>query len=125
MALSVKPGREYVLGGKVYKGGDEVPADQVPAKYTALLTSAKGPLSSEAVTRSVDLPKAAPRAEPVVEAAAVEEPMAEPIEEAAPEAPARPSTYSRRDLVAEPAGRTGAAAPSPSSRPAHRRKGKR
>jgi hypothetical protein len=45
-------------------------------------------------------------------------------EEAAPEAPARPQTYGRRDMTAEPAGQTGAAKPSRSSRPARRQKGK-
>lgn len=120
MALTVKPGREYVLGGKVYKGGEPVPEGQIQTKYLALLTSAKGPLSEGPATSRTDLPAKAMVArepEPAPEPAAEPEP-----EEAAPEAVATPQTYERRDMVAKPVGQTGPAEPSRSSHPVRRQK---
>jgi hypothetical protein len=42
MSLTVKEGREYVLGGKVYRSGETV--EDVPEKFTRILTGPKGPL---------------------------------------------------------------------------------
>jgi hypothetical protein len=121
MALTVKPGREYVLGGKVYKDGADVPEDQIPAKYKSLLTSAKGPLSAGPVKSPTDLPKATlVQQEPPKEAPDTVEEAAD-IEEAAPEAPVDPRTDTR-DVRAT--GRTGQVRPSRSSHPAHRREKK-
>lgn len=100
MTLRVKQGREYVLGGKVYRGGDVV--DGVPAKFVAVLTGSKGPLErAEVTTKSVDLPKA------------VLSPIRPPLPEGEP-VPFEPApTYLRRDMTA---GQTGEAKPSFSSR---------
>lgn len=57
MKLFVKAGKEYVLGGKVYRAGQQV---EVPDKFAAVLTSAKGPLQSARPARGpnkTDLPK--------------------------------------------------------------------
>jgi hypothetical protein len=123
MALSVKPGREYVLGGKVYKGRDEVPEDQVPAKFKALLTSARGPLSAGPASSPTDLPAAAMLKAVVAEtpAEAHEAAPAAEAEEAAPEAPAPSDLQPPRHGRGWP---DWTAKPSPSSRPARRRKGK-
>lgn len=55
MKLYVKAGKEYVLGGKVYRSGQQV---EVPDKFLHVLTSAKGPLQSVRPTRGnrTDLP---------------------------------------------------------------------
>jgi hypothetical protein len=82
MRLRVKAGREYVLGGRVYKGGDLV---DVPDKHVKVLTLPKAPLEREDSPKVVDLPKP-------------------------PEAPVPQSSgrqYLRRDMTAED-GRTGA-----------------
>lgn len=67
MAITVKPGKSYVLGGKTYGPGDEVPLAP-GSKFLAYLTSSKGPLQSDAAPskpNNTDLPKAAmPAPEP-------------------------------------------------------------
>lgn len=55
MALIVKQGREYVLGGKVYKSGQAV--EGVSPKFIKYLTSHKGPLQEGPDVNKTDLPK--------------------------------------------------------------------
>ena len=67
MLLRVKPGREYVLGGKVYKSGAEV---DVPEKFARVLVGPKGPLEPGAPSRNpTDLPS--PAAAPANDTAAL------------------------------------------------------
>lgn len=107
MGLKVKAGREYVLGGKVYKDGDAV--EGVPDKYARILTAPKGPLEYD--TRVIvpsDLPAAAMKPAPTVEEAdapaETSETVAPLTTEALPvEAPARPrkGRSHRRDMRAK------------------------
>jgi hypothetical protein len=55
MSLTVKEGREYVLGGKVYRSGETV--EGVPEKFTRILTGPKGPLQHGEAKNRTDLPK--------------------------------------------------------------------
>lgn len=55
MALTVKQGREYVLGGKVYHAGETV--EGVPEKFIRILTGPKGPLQEGVAVNKTDLPK--------------------------------------------------------------------
>lgn len=83
MRLRVKAGREYVLGGRMYKGGDLV---DVPDKHVKVLTLPKAPLEIADAPKVVDLPK--------------------PAEAPAPNQSSG-RQYLRRDMTAED-GRTGA-----------------
>lgn len=98
MAVRVKPGRKYYIGGKEYYGGETVPG--VPEKYLRVLTGPKGPLEYATVAMSPEPAHAVP--EPVE--AAVEASAGPEVIEPAPldeEAPRRRRAYRRRDLTAE------------------------
>lgn len=64
MSLTVKEGREYVLGGKVYKPGETV--EGVQEKFIPILTGHKGPLTRGPASNRTDLPKAKAKVTPVV-----------------------------------------------------------
>lgn len=102
MLLRVKPKREYVLGGKVYKSGELV---EVPDKQAKLLLHYKSPLEKPDERRAADLPKAAYKTKVVKAEEAQPEPAplapapeTEPAEE---NTPRFRRTYRRRDLTAE------------------------
>jgi hypothetical protein len=99
--LRVKQGREYVLGGKVYRGGDIV---DVPEKNARVLTLPKMPLEACDAPGPTDLPKAV---------------IATPAAERPSQGASR-RRYQRRDMQAQanPDGQTGAPPLSPSSPPA-------
>lgn len=103
MQLVVRPGREYLLGGRMYKGGETVDA---PDKFVKILTAPKGPLEHPTQRRpaTTDLPpevmnRAAVQSEPPAPAEA-RPPYPEP-ETQAPSSARRRDRYSRRDLTAE------------------------
>lgn len=97
MQLVVKPGREYVLGGKVYKAGETVDA---PDKFAPILTAPRGPLEHPTVRRqATDLPPAV-----MAQAAPVPEPSPETpaaSDETETESPTGRRRYRRRDLQTE------------------------
>lgn len=90
MTLQVKAGCEYVLGGKVYRGGDTV--EGVPDKFIKILAGPKGPLELAGHARPVaaELPPAAYQTRAV-------EPEPDPLAEA----PRPKRQYRRRDMRAE------------------------
>lgn len=100
-------------GKRRYEAGEEIDVQsEKDADLLVKIGKAKWPDQPS----TTDLPKAAmPKRDPLI---------APEHQEAAPEAPAHPQTYNRRDMVAAPAGRAGTAKPSRSSRPAPRSKGK-
>jgi hypothetical protein len=101
MKMKVKSGREYVLGGKVYRGGDIV---DVPDKNAKVLTLPKMPLEAIDAPGPTDLPKAL-----------------KPTQAAETPRPQRGGSrrqYQRRDMQAVNNGQTGAETSSPSLPPA-------
>jgi hypothetical protein len=110
--------REIQYAGKRVLAGESFDATEKDAKIYVAVKRATlaGFVEPPAMLKTMAAP--AP-AEPVAPAA---EPVDPAKEEAAPDAPAHPQTYSRRDMTA--AGPTGPANPSPSSRRGHPRKAK-
>lgn len=89
MPLIVKPGREYILGGKVHQPGETVSG--VPQKFVAVLTSPKGPLmhgEQRGQDNPTDLPPRAKAMTPAPQSAR----------------PTRTGRYNRADMRATPVG---------------------
>ena len=107
MALRVKDGREYVLGGRVYGSGETV--EGVPMKYIAILTGAKGPLevADEPIVELQARPAPAPVEDPEADISALRGDYESVVGKrpfmgwGAGELRSRMATYQRRDMTAE------------------------